>query len=165
MYATRWCLVCSIACLGVFVSAPARAERSPCPPGSRPGLSGCVDGSARAKLRQTPEAGRVAIEPRLRVPDLDPETFRDPPRALNKQKRALLMTELARLEALLRRTPTKSPDRAGLIRRLAEGYAELAADADRDRLRAELELEQAEREERTKAKAAPKSGGPYPTRL
>jgi len=165
MSATRWCLVCSIACLGVFVSAPARADRSACPPGSRPGLSGCVDGSARAKVRQTPEASRAAIEPRVRVPDLDPETFRDPPRALNKRKRALLMAELARLEGLLRRTPAKSPDRAGLIRRLAEGFAELAADADRDRMRAELELERAEREERAKAKAAPKTSGPYPTRL
>jgi hypothetical protein len=165
MSTARWCVVCSIVCLGVLASARAGAERKACPPGSRPGLSGCVDGSARAKLRQTPEASRVAIEPRVRVPDVEPEAFRDPPRALKKRQRALLMAELARLEALLRRTPPKSPDRAGLIRRLAEGYAELAADADRDRMRAELELENAEREERAKAKAAPKTSGPYPTRL
>jgi hypothetical protein len=165
MSTARWCLVCSIVCSTVLASVPASAERKACPPGSRPGLSGCVDGSARAKLRQTPDARRVAIEPRTRVPDLDPETFRDPPRALKRQQRALLMAELARLEALLRRTPAKSPDRAGLIRRLAEGYAELAADADRDRMRAELDVERAEREERAKAKVAPKPSGPYPTRL
>ncbi|HEX2869899.1 MAG TPA: caspase family protein [Polyangiaceae bacterium] len=46
--------------------------------------------------------------------------------------RALLVTELTGLERLLERTPTGSPDRPQLVRRVAEGYVELRAAAARD---------------------------------
>jgi len=165
MLATRWPEVISVMFVVALASGSARAERRSCPPGSRPSLAGCVEIGARAKLRQTPEARRPSTEPRMRVPELSPEAFRDPAYGLNKRNRALLVLELTRLEKLLRVTPAKSPDRPQLVRRLAEGYAELAADAERDRLRAELEVERAEREERSsKSQAVPKKS-PYPTRL
>jgi hypothetical protein len=52
--------------------------------------------------------------------------------------KALLILELARLEKILEVTPRKAPDRPVLLRRLADGYAELAALADRARVRAEI---------------------------
>src|SRR5690606_18661433 len=52
---------------------------------------------------------------------------------LQARARALLITEIGGLERLFKATPKKSPDRPQLIRRLAEGYAELEAAALRDK--------------------------------
>ena len=51
---------------------------------------------------------------------------------LQPRARALLVTELTGLERLLEATPTRSPDRPQLVRRLAEGYVELRVAASRD---------------------------------
>jgi hypothetical protein len=51
---------------------------------------------------------------------------------LQPRARALLVTELTGLERLLERTPTGSPDRPQLLRRVAEGHVELRAAAARD---------------------------------
>jgi hypothetical protein len=60
--------------------------------------------------------------------------------AAERQSRALLIQELTRLEHLLRVTKRGAPERAGLIRRLAEGYAELERLAALERIRADLAL-------------------------
>ena len=67
------------------------------------------------------------------------------PKNWSTQKRStrLLMQELSRLERLLAVTPKNSPERARIVRRLADGYAELEQLAALERLRAELKLEQA----------------------
>ena len=61
--------------------------------------------------------------------------------ASEKQSARLLMRELTRLERLLRVTPPRSPERARMVRRLADGYAELEQLAAVERLRAELKLQ------------------------
>jgi len=58
---------------------------------------------------------------------------RDTRRGVLKPKaQTLLITENANIERLYRATPLKDPDRPRLLRRLAEGYVELAASAERD---------------------------------
>jgi hypothetical protein len=57
------------------------------------------------------------------------------------------MTELRQLEQMLRTTPRNAPDRAAIMRRLAEGYAELAAWADRQTVEEELQEQRAKRRE------------------
>jgi hypothetical protein len=51
--------------------------------------------------------------------------------------------EIAELEALLQKTPPKSPDRAGLVLRLANDYAELTAITDREHTLREIEADAA----------------------
>lgn len=58
--------------------------------------------------------------------------------ASQKQSTRLLMRELTRLERLLAVTPKRSPERVRIIRRLADGYAELEQLAAVERMRAEL---------------------------
>ncbi|HEY6727441.1 MAG TPA: hypothetical protein VI197_25575 [Polyangiaceae bacterium] len=72
--------------------------------------------------------------------------------ASRKQSTRLLMRELHRLERLLAVTPKRSPERARIVRRLADGYAELEQLAAVERIRAELNLE--------RAKARARAGSP-----
>jgi hypothetical protein len=77
-----------------------------------------------------------------RKPSITGDLLRRPEKSpLERQSRKLLLGEIQRLEALLRVTHPKSPDRAQLVRRIAEDYAELAALAERDRIIAELRAE------------------------
>src|SRR5687768_12940426 len=78
--------------------------------------------SAQPKASKTPTLSREFVD-NLRAPS-----------PLDLRTRTLLVQEIARLESLLRATSKKSPDRPLLLRRLAEGYAELAALAARDKV-------------------------------
>ena len=69
-----------------------------------------------------------------------------------KQSTRLSMRELSRLERLLAVTPKRSPERARIVRRLADGYAELEQLAAVERMRAELNLERAKARERAGSK-------------
>jgi tetratricopeptide (TPR) repeat protein len=62
---------------------------------------------------------------------------------LQARGRALLITEISGLERLYKRTPRRSPDRAQLVRRLAEGYVELESAALRDKIKADIDAEDA----------------------
>jgi tetratricopeptide (TPR) repeat protein len=62
---------------------------------------------------------------------------------LQARGRALLITEISGLERLYKRTPRRSPDRAQLVRRLAEGYVELESAATRDKIKADIDAEDA----------------------
>jgi hypothetical protein len=91
---------------------------------------------------------------------------------LTEQRRRLLIAELGRLERLVAATRPRSPDRAGLVRRLAEGYAELAAIAERQKTRAEVKAAETKKEMEKPAKKRPKkptapppAESPYPRRL
>ena len=64
---------------------------------------------------------------------------------LKARARALLITEITGLERLYRRTRKKSPDRPQLVRRLAEGYVELASAANRDKTQSEIDAENAKK--------------------
>jgi hypothetical protein len=55
------------------------------------------------------------------------------------------MGELLRLESELRGMPLNAPDRLLVLRRLAEGYAELEMLAERERARASAAAEAAEK--------------------
>lgn len=59
---------------------------------------------------------------------------------LAKRSQRMLVLELSRLERLLAVTPKNAPERPQLLKRLAEGYAELAALAAQDRAIAEEKL-------------------------
>ncbi|HWO11795.1 MAG TPA: tetratricopeptide repeat protein, partial [Polyangiaceae bacterium] len=64
---------------------------------------------------------------------------------LQARGRALLITEISGLERLYARTPRKSPDRAQLVRRLAEGYVELESAATRDKIKADIDADDAKK--------------------
>ena len=68
-------------------------------------------------------------------------------------ERALLMQELDRLEKLLTLTPKTAPERAAIVKRLAEAYAELARHAEYDRDVARIRAERAQQEEKANPKA------------
>jgi TolA-binding protein len=71
---------------------------------------------------------------------------RDERRAKYQPKiRQLLITEIQGLEALFQQTPKNSPDRAKLMRRLAEGYVELESAAFRDKTENQVKAEEAKR--------------------
>lgn len=91
--------------------------------------------------RACPEMARAARPgPETKKPK-EKVTLRPPwsqPRALTHPRaRALLVTEIQGLERLAENTAKNSPERPVIIRRMAEGYRELAAAATRDRLAAE----------------------------
>jgi len=67
------------------------------------------------------------------------------PDALDRRSMTLLVQELKQLEQLLRTTPKKSAERPLLLRRLAEGYAELAVLAAREKAVADERLRRTKR--------------------
>jgi hypothetical protein len=145
-------------------SALAETSAKGCPAGQRPSLSGCVDGSsrARARARVRPEAATTSAQPKP-VPKPDPaltvERGKVPP--LEHQRKALLIRELNQLETMLSRTKDNSPDHLLIVRRLAEGYAELEAIAERERARAQAAADDLERAERARpAREKPKKAKP-----
>ena len=69
---------------------------------------------------------------------------------LAKRSQRMLLLDLSRLERLLAATPKNAPERPQLVKRLAEGYAELAALAAHEKAVAEEKLR---REQVTSKKA------------
>jgi hypothetical protein len=137
----------------LFVSGGVFAEtKPPCPPGQRPSLEGCVDGSHHAKVRVLQRETKA-----LTVPKPEVESGIEPPKAkvLELARRSLLLKELQQLESMLRSSPSNAPDRPTIVRRLAEGYAELAAISERQQLEEEMAAEKAARQERESSKAKP----------
>ncbi|HEX5100231.1 MAG TPA: hypothetical protein VFV94_12055 [Polyangiaceae bacterium] len=146
----------SLALCASLVSLPsgARADVAPkkmCPGGQRPGISGCVDATPRARLTEAATAKPPATKP---IPKPDPElsAARAKPMPLERQSRTMLIQELKRLEALLQKTPEGSPDFLIVLRRLGDGYAELEVLAERERAKASAAADDAERA----AREAPK---------
>ncbi len=145
-------------------SSLAETSKRTCPPGQRPSLSGCVDGSSQARARTTPEAQPKPRGPKP-VPKPDPALIveRAKPAVLETQKKNLLIRELVRLESMLKDTPENSPDHPIILRRLAEGYAELEMIAERERATSQAAadvLQQAVRDaEKAKKQKPPKKRG------
>lgn len=93
----------------------------------------------RERERQAAAAPAAPDEPWVR-------SIREPSnQPARRQSQRLLIQELVNLERLLRQLPKKSPERLRVIRRLAEGYAELEALAALERARAEYKLERVTR--------------------
>jgi hypothetical protein len=65
-----------------------------------------------------------------------------------RKTRELLIRELKGLERMLARTKETSPDMPIILRRLAEGYADLEAMAERERAAAQAAADDAARAER-----------------
>jgi tetratricopeptide (TPR) repeat protein len=63
--------------------------------------------------------------------------------ALSPRSTQLLVTEIQGLETLIADTPKNSPDRPGLIRRVADDYLELEAGARRDKTLAQMKKDSA----------------------
>jgi TolA-binding protein len=72
---------------------------------------------------------------------------------LKARARALLISEISGLENLFVSTPKKSPDRAQLLRRLAEGYVELESAAVRDKIQSEIKVEDSRRKKKRNSEA------------
>lgn len=85
------------------------------------------DGQCVLEKAETPPDAKVAVP----EPAQDDESILDP-RRRTPRSRALLVTELQGLEALYASMVKNAPDRPNLLRRLAEGYVELADAAARD---------------------------------
>lgn len=102
--------------------------------------AGCAVQKPRAVVPPTPQTPAKSQAAARRPPDEAwMEVLRYPKNwASQKQSTRLLMRELTRLERLLAVTPKRSPERAQIIRRLADGYAELEQLAAVERMRAEL---------------------------
>jgi TolA-binding protein len=64
---------------------------------------------------------------------------------LAARSRQLLITEIQGLESLFASTPKNAPDRAKLMRRLAEGYVELESAAFRDKTEQSIKADEAKR--------------------
>jgi hypothetical protein len=156
-------LGCVIVGVGLLSSAAALGQgesKKNCGPGRRPGINGCVDAAPRA--RPKPEPPKVS-DPK---PPAPAQGMRPPPderTPAEAAERALLMQELVRLERLLKATPQNAPERATILKRLAETYAELAKRAEHDREVARIRAERAEREE--KAAVKPRQRPRVPIRM
>ncbi len=90
--------------------------------------AGCTGYEVR--LRRSPEPAQASASAEPPKPEVNPnllEHLRDPAERSNKQSTKLLLAELRGLERLLASTPKNAPERPSILRRLAEGYAELAA--------------------------------------
>ena len=135
-------------------SAIAETSRTRCPAGQRPSLSGCVDGSSQARARATPEAQAKPKGPKP-VPKPDPElaAARAKPSFYEAKQEQLLIRELIRLEAMLEKTPENSPDHPVILRRLAEGYAELEMLSERRRAKSQAAADVLEEAARDAEKA------------
>lgn len=66
------------------------------------------------------------------------------------------MAELLRLESVLKGMPKDAPDRPSVLRRLAEGYAELERLSERERAKASAAAEAVERSQKETRPPAPK---------
>jgi hypothetical protein len=135
-------------------SAAAETSRTRCPAGQRPSLSGCVDGSSQARARATPEAQAKPKGPKA-VPKPDPAltVARAKVGWSETRTKQLLIQELIRLEAMLDKTPENSPDHPVILRRLAEGYAELEMIAERERAKSQAAADVLEQSARDDEKA------------
>ena len=102
--------------------------------------AGCAVQKPRAVPPSTPQApAKPQAGPRRPPNEAWMEMLRYPKNwASQKQSTRLLMRELNRLERLLAVTPKRSPERSQIIRRLADGYAELEQLAAVERMRADL---------------------------
>jgi hypothetical protein len=162
-----------LASIVTATAATTRAKPPACPPGQRPTLSGCA--STMPSLRTTTQpvekaAAAGSAAPRRVAP---PATDFRPDVPLARRSRALLVKEIAELESLLQKTPPQSPDRAGLVLRLANDYADLTAIAEREHTLREIETEaardemnRAERERaRPRSTPTPQSGPRRPITL
>lgn len=84
------------------------------------------------KREQSAKAGKPDLE--MSAAQRDERKSR-----LQSRQRALLVTEISRLEALYSTTPKNAPDRSQLMRRLAEDYVELESAAFREKTQAEID--------------------------
>lgn len=154
-----WALFVVISSLSSAAVAKEKS-RSRCPAGQRPSLSGCADAGAPARMRARADAQLKPVRQQP-VPKPDPaltvERAVRPP--LEIQKKHLLIRELARLESVLRATPENSPDHPILLRRLAEGYAELEMLAERERAASQAAADDLDRAAKETAKKKTKQRG------
>jgi hypothetical protein len=151
----------------VTLTASASAEpKTTCPPGQRPSVSGCIEGSRHAQIRTVGDAGERPSRT-LAVPKPDVDSELDPlkQKRWDTARKLLLIQELQQLERVFAATPKNAPDRPNIIRRLAEGYAELEAISERERIEQELLAELAKRAEQAAVRGQAKdTDAPQPGR-
>jgi hypothetical protein len=150
----------------LFTAAPAGAQPSSAEPSGPSTKADPSTKAARCAGKAGAEQGCTGFKPSLRPsaaakrakarvsrpPVVDPDFARifRPETRLGRQSERLLIVEIDRLERLLKSTPPNAPDRAQLVRRIAEGYAELAALAAHRQLVAEEKVREAEHPSRSK---------------
>lgn len=151
----------------VTVSTSVSAEtKATCPPGQRPSVNGCVEGSRHAQFRSVGEAARQSVRSdTVPTPDVDSGIAPAKRPRLEMARRTLLLQELRQLERVFAATPKNARDRPNILRRLAEGYAELEALSERERIERELLAESAKREsEATSGSVVKDTEPPRPTK-
>lgn len=129
-------------------AAPAPPSPSAC--AVEPGVprpAGCAPWSGAGTRAQETKRKPSRATPKL--PPLAEQDVRA--RRIERQSRALLLRELGRLEQLFRSTPDKSPERAQIVLRLADTFAQLARLSEIEELEA---AERARRATRAAKKAA-----------
>jgi hypothetical protein len=155
-----WALFIVISSIASAASAKEK-NRSRCPAGQRPSLSGCADAGGPLRLRMRADAQAKPVQQKP-VPKPNPALAVDRAErpALEIRKKHLLIRELARLEAMLAKTPETSPEHPIFLRRLAEGYAELEMIAERERAASQAAADDLERATREAEKSRkPKQRG------
>lgn len=146
----RWASACLAVCIALCVTraAPARADGClstsdvTCP-GAGPKSSGKRASAvihAPPPTRNAPKGKPAPAPPPKSQDAVERRRF-----AAGTRTKELLVKELQGLEQLLASTPRSAGDRPGIVRRLGDGYAELAAWAERAGTEATLRAQQAER--------------------
>lgn len=161
-------------CVGACFASTIFAKAPVCPPGQRPGISGCRSGApelraaaptssagAAAPAASRPSPGSKNASPKAPPP---PDASLRPPNSLERADKKLLIEEIARLENLLKVTHPNSPDRPMLLMRLAGAYSELRTLSERDYTRLEMQVQEMERAKRAtppiNKQLAPETTGP-----
>jgi tetratricopeptide (TPR) repeat protein len=137
----------------------------------------CIDNKAKEALSACPNTGpkemkggtkKAEVSFHSVTPTADPKkagdgkpknpgfeqgsAIRDDRKAkLQNRQRALLITEISKLEELFKTTPKNSADRPQLARRLAENYVELEAAAFREKTQAEIDRDALKKSNPTEA--------------
>ena len=133
---------------GECISPQATQTINTCPAG--PSMEGKTGKAISAAFHSAPPPAGSEEERTADEAPANPVDFanaqRDERRSrLAARVRALLVTEIQGLESLYASTPKNSPDRAQLVRRLAEDYVELESAAFRDKTEAGIKLDEAKK--------------------
>ena len=159
----RSALVCLAGCLLLVLFAPARAAANVCiSVAAKERLDACPDGVKPRSVKKRERASLRSAAPKQKsrpktggghhVPDDDvDDAVGRRQKKLGRRSKALLVREIQGLEGLLDRTDKKAPDRARIVLRIANGYAELAAVEQRTQTKAEVALSKAKRRKAARA--------------
>jgi len=150
-----WCIATSVGLLSSGAAYGQGESKKNCGPGRRPGINGCVDAAPRARgVPQQTKVSDAKASAAAPAPEQGMRLPRGGRTSTEEAERMLLQQELAQLEQLLKTTPKNAPERAAIIKRLADTYADLARRAEYDGDVARIRAERAEQERKAASKSS-----------